>query len=337
MLNLLPDSRYLFLFYLITLLFAQNVLGQSADEVHITAPEIHEARPTDVPSPNPTNVGHLKPLRSDVDLVLVPVTVTDELNHPIMGLKQDAFKVYEDNQEQLIQSFTSEDGPISVGLLLDLSKSMANKFVIEREAVEEFCKNANPQDDYFVITFADRPKLLGSSIQSIDDIQQKLASDTPDGHTALLDAVYLAIARMHAARYERRALLLVSDGGDNHSRYGLKEIKNLVEEANVEVYALGIFDSFIFRSFEELMGKRWLSEITDLTGGRTVAASELSKVPEMAADISREMRNQYVLGYRPRNAPRDGKWRKIRVQVTASPEAGRVRPYYKRGYAAMAR
>jgi Ca-activated chloride channel homolog len=321
-----------------TLVLLQNVSAQSADEIHITPPEIPQARPKDVTSsPNQVKAGHLKPLRSDVDLVLVPVTVTDELNHPVMGLKQEAFRVYEDNEEQQIQSFSSEDGPISVGLLLDLSKSMANKFVIEREAVEEFCKNANSQDDYFVITFADRPKLLASSTQSIDDIQQKLASDIPDGHTALLDAIYMAIARMHAARYQRRALLLISDGGDNHSRYGLKEIKNLVEEANVEVYALGIFDSLIFRSFEELMGKRWLSEITDLTGGRTVAAGDLGKVPEMAADISREMRNQYVLGYRPRNAPRDGKWRRIKVQVTASPEAGRVRPYYKKGYLAPGR
>jgi Ca-activated chloride channel homolog len=338
MVNLLYYSRTWCSLCLMTLVFMQNVSGQSADEIHITPPEIPQARPRDLTSsPNEVNVGHLKPLRSDVDLVLVPVTVTDELNHPVMGLKQEAFRVYEDNEEQQIQSFSSEDGPISVGLLLDLSKSMANKFVIEREAVEEFCKNANSQDDYFVITFADRPKLLASSTQSIDDIQQKLAADIPDGHTALLDAIYMAIARTHAARYERRALLVISDGGDNHSRYGLKEIKTLVEEAKVEVYALGIFDSVIFRSFEELMGKRWLSEITDLTGGRTVTAGDLGKVPEIAADISREMRNQYVLGYRPRNAPRDGKWRRIKVQVTASPEAGRVRPYYKKGYLAAGR
>jgi len=335
MLKLFYHLRTLFPACLLAIGFMANVFGQSADEVHITPREIPEPRPPNVPSPAQANVGRVKPLRSDVDLVLVPVTVTDELNHPVMGLKQHAFKVYEDNQEQQIQSFSAEDGPISVGLLLDLSKSMADKFVIEREAVEEFCKNANPEDDYFVISFADRPKLLASVTQSLDDIEQTLASNVPDGHTALLDAVYLAIARMHGARYQRRALLIVSDGGDNHSRYGLKEIKNLVQEANVEVYALGIFNSLIFRSFEELMGKRWLSEITDLTGGRTVPASDLGKVPEIAADISREMRNQYVLGYRPIIPPKDGKWRKIRV--TLSPEAGRVRPYYKKGYAALAR
>ncbi len=167
--------------------------------------------------------------------------------------------------------------------------------------------------------------------------QQKLAADNPDGQTALLDAIYLAIAKMRSARYQRRALLIVSDGGDNHSRYGLKEIKSLVQEANVEVYAIGIFDGLLFRSFEEFMGKRWLSEITDVTGGRTVAAGDLGKVPEIAATVSREMRNEYVLGYRPRNMVRDGKWRKIKVQVTPSAPAGRVQAYYKKGYLAPTR
>jgi Ca-activated chloride channel homolog len=214
---------------------------------------------------------------------------------------------------------------------------MANKFVTERAAVGEFFKNANSQDDYFVITFSDQPRVITSSTQSLDEIQQKLAADNPDGRTALLDAIYLAIAKMRSARYQRRALLIVSDGGDNHSRYGLKEIKSLVQEANVELYAIGIFDSMFFKSFEEFMGKRWLSEITDVTGGRTVAAGDLERVPEIAATVSREMRNEYVLGYRPRNGARDGKWRKIKVQVTPSAGAGRVQAYYKKGYLAPAR
>jgi Ca-activated chloride channel homolog len=278
----------------------------------------------------------MKPLRVDVDLVLVPVTVTDTMNRPVMGLQEEHFQVYEGNEPQQIRYFSAEDPPISVGLLLDLSKSMANKFVTERAAVEEFFKNANPQDDYFVVTFADRPRLLTTSIQSIEDIQQKLASDSPDGHTALLDAIYLAIARMQSARYERRALLVISDGGDNHSRYGLKDIRSLVEEANVQVYAIGIFDSMLFRSFEELMGRRWLEGITDVTGGRTVATA-LDKVPEIAAEVSREMRNQYVLGYRPGNTARDGKWRKIKVLLNPSSGTPRVQIHYKKGYLATAR
>ena len=286
---------------------------------------------------NSPSVHHTKPLRVEVDLVLVPVTVTDAMNRPVMGLEKQNFKVYEDNQPQPIRHFSAEEEPISVGLLLDLSKSMSNKFVTERAAVQEFFKNANPQDDYFVVTFSDRPQILTDPTQSIDDIQQKLEENSPEGHTALLDAIYLAIARMNSARYQRRALLIVSDGGDNRSRYGLKDIKKVVEEANVEVYAIGIFDSLFFRSFEEFMGKRWLSEITDATGGRTVAADDLAKVPEIAATLSREMRNQYVLGYRPGRRLRDRKWRKIKVQVTPPAGAERVQASFRKGYLAEAR
>jgi len=338
--NLRLRSRVLGFLCVAALVSIPGAQSQSTDQVHVVprnGPD--EARPREavVGVERQPGLPQMKPLRVDVDLVLVPVTVTDPMNHPIMGLQKQNFTLYEGNEQQQIQYFSAEDAPISVGLLLDYSKSMANKFVTERAAVEEFFKNANPQDDYFVITFSDRPRVLTSSTRSIDDIEQKLASDNPDGNTALLDAIYLAIAKMSSARYQRRALLIVSDGGDNHSRYGLKEIKSLVQEANVEVYAIGIFDGLLFKSFEELMGKRWLSEITDVTGGRTVAASDLGKVPEIAATVSREMRNEYVLGYRPRNMVRDGKWRKIKVQVTPSAPGGRVQAYYKKGYLAPAR
>jgi Ca-activated chloride channel family protein len=336
--NLGLRPRIFVLLYVASLLFVPGAQSQSADQVHVAPRDSDEiaSRGTDARVESEPSLRHAKPLRVDVDLVLVPVTVIDTLNHPVMGLDKQNFRLYEDNEQQQIQHFSIEDSPISVGLLLDLSKSMANKFVTERAAVEEFFKNANPQDDYFVITFADQPRVLASSTQSIDEIRQKLALDNPDGHTALLDAIYLAIAKMRSARYQRRALLIVSDGGDNHSRYGLKDIKSLVEEANVEVYAIGIFDSMFLRSYEELMGKHWLSEITDVTGGRTVTAGDLGKVPEIAANVSREMRNEYLLGYRPRNVVRDGKWRKIKVQVTPPAGAGRVQAHFKKGYLAPA-
>jgi Ca-activated chloride channel homolog len=280
---------------------------------------------------------HLPALHAGVDLVLVPVTVVDDMNRPVMGLDKQDFSVFEDNDQQQISLFTEEDSPISVGLLLDVSRSMGNKYVTERAAVESFFNNANPKDDYFVITFADRPKLLTNASQSIEEIQEKLAANIPEGQTALLDAVYLAMSKMRATRHDRRVLLIISDGGDNHSRYGMKEIKSLVAESNVQVYSIGIFDSVVFRSFEEFMGKRWLGEITDVTGGRTVAAGELGKLPEIAASLSREMRNQYVIGYRPSTPPTDSRWRKIRVRVSPPSSSGKVRAYYKKGYMAAGR
>lgn len=334
-------SRFALLLSLSLLLCVPAIWAQSStDDVHIVPRHDPTAEPPHVslpPEDDAPELRHLQPFRFDVDLVLVPVTVTDTRNRPVMSLKQKDFTVYENERPQQVQFFSDEDAPISVGLILDLSKSMSNKIVTERQAVDEFFKNANPQDDYFVVTFSDRPRLLASSTQSIDDIQEKLAGAKPDGQTALLDAVYLALAKMHKTQHRRRALLLVSDGGDNHSRYGLKEIKSLVQEADVEVYAIGIFDSLLpFRSFEEFMGKRWLGEITDATGGRTISADSLAKVPEIAATISREMRNQYVLGYRPGKDP-DPSWRRIRVQVAAPEGAGRVQAYYKKGYMAAKR
>jgi Ca-activated chloride channel family protein len=309
----------------------------SLDDVHV-APQVDpEAKPPEPSEPiaDDLKVRQFRPLRFNVDLVLVPVTVTDVLNRSVVGLQQRDFTLFEDEHQQQLQYFSDEDAPISVGLVLDLSKSMANKYATEREAVEQFFNNANPQDDYFVVTFSDRPRLLASSSQSLDDIQQKLSGEVPDGQTALLDAVYLAVAKMHNAQHRRRALLIVSDGGDNHSRYGLKEIKSLVEEADVQVYAIGIFDSLLpFRSFEEFMGKRWLGEITDATGGRTVTADSLGKVPDIAARISREMRNQYVLGYKPEADSADGHWRRIRVKVAPPDTKTRVQAFYKKGYTA---
>ncbi|MGH9502589.1 MAG: VWA domain-containing protein [Terriglobales bacterium] len=316
---------------------AQSSVELSKDEVH-TVPRAgpEAAKPARSDFSN-SSLHRAKPLRADVDVVLVPVTVTDSMNRPVLGLQKQDFRVYEDNAPQQVQYFSADEAPISVGMLLDTSKSMTNKFVTERAAAEEFFKNANPLDDYFVITFDDQPTLLATSIEAIPDLQETLTSYTPDGHTALLDAVYMAVARMRTARYERRVLLIISDGADNHSRYGLKEVRRLVEEANVGIYAIGIFDSLFFRSFEELMGKRWLEEITDVTGGQTVAASSLDKVPEIAAAVSRQMRTQYVLGYRPRNLGHDGKWRKIKVHVSSSTDATRLWTHYKKGYVASAR
>jgi Ca-activated chloride channel family protein len=157
-----------------------------------------------------------------------------------------------------------------------------------------------------------------------------LLAQQPGGPTALLDAVYLAISKLRSARYERKAILILSDGGDNASRYKLREIKNVAQESDVQIYAVGLFETFFFNTIEEKLGKVWLGEITDVTGGRTIAVDNRGKVPEAAATISREMRNQYVLGYRPPSTAK-AKWRRIRVRLTSS-EDGSLRAYYRQRY-----
>lgn len=281
--------------------------------------------------PTPTEDLSDQPLRMDVDLVLVPVMVTDMLNRPITGLEKERFALYQDGNRQQISYFSSEDGPVSVGVLLDLSGSMNYKFAVERAAVSEFFSNANAQDDYFVITFSDHPTLVTNGARSIEAIQSDLATQKPDGPTALFDAIDLAIARMRFAKYRRRALLVISDGGDNYSRHTLRQSKKFARDSDVWVYAIGIFGTGQFRTLEESLGQRWLAEITEATGGRTIAV-DLPKVPEAAAAISREIRNQYVLGYKPSKTPHDNKSQKIKIKVEVSLSARQRYTYYKTGF-----
>jgi len=310
--------------------------AQSTDEVHVIPLEKPATGALPVHTPPGSDYFpelQKKALKVDVDLVLVPVTVTDTKNHPVTSLARHDFLLRESDKEQQIRFFSTEDEPISLGVILDLSKSMTNKIDAAREAVSEFFKTANPQDDYFVITFADRPALLAGATTSIGTIQAALASAKPGGHTALLDAIYLGVHESRSARYKRRALLIISDGGDNRSRYHAREIKQLVQEADVEIYAIGIFDS-ICKTPEEWAGKRLLTEITEATGGRTATLNNVRELPELAARISLELRSRYVLGYRPSNAARDGKWRNIKVQLTSSSSAAPLQVHHKRGYLA---
>ncbi len=329
----------LFLLLTAALLLSMGAWAQSSDEVHIEprrAATESRPQPASLVEAESEAGGPGHALRVDVDLVLIPMTVTDAGNHPVTGLSKEDFALYESGERQEIRYFSAEDAPISIGVLLDVSRSMSNKIDDAREAVSEFFKTANPQDDYFVITFADSPRLLADATQSTSAIQAKLAYAEAGGQTALLDAVYMGIAKMRSARYTRRALLIISDGGDNHSRYRASEIKRLVQETDVEIYAIGIYNP-VFHSPEERSGQRLLTEITEATGGRALTMSNASKLPVIARTISLELRNQYVLGYHPANSARDGRWRRIRLEVASSPPVSAIPPLhlsFRRGYLA---
>jgi len=319
----------------LTLLFSGLALGQAADDVHIFPQKSQDSvKTTTKPAAVESLLGrnpHSKPLHVDVSVVLVPVTVSDSKNRPVTTLKKQDFALFESDKPQEIRYFSAEDAPISVAILLDVSKSMSDKIDTERDAVVEFFNNANPDDEYLAIAFSDRPRLLASSTQSIDELQRKLMTIEPGGPTAMLDAVYLAESKLRSARYERKAIVIFSDGGDNASRYTLREIKSLVHESDVEIYAIGLFDKFFVGTLEEKLGKLWLSEITDATGGCTITVDNRTKVPQAAATISRQMRNQYVLGYRP-DVAGASRWRKIKVSVTQPETDLRLHAHYKKGY-----
>ena len=255
------------------------------------------------------------------------------MNRPVMGLEKKDFALYENDQQQEIEYFSIEDSPLSVGMILDLSGSMTRKFETERAAVSEFFKNANAQDDYFVVTFADRPTLLTSFSDLPGTIEARLAQARPHGSTALLDAISVGMTQMHATQHRRRALLIISDGGDNNSRHWLGQIRRLVQDSDVAVYAIGIFDTAVFRTFEEFMGRKWLSEITNATGGRTIAVNNVGAVPDAAAEISRELRDEYILGYRPGKLAGDSKKRKLKVRIVApSASDAFLQAHYRTGY-----
>ena len=273
-------------------------------------------------------------LRRDVDLALVNVTVTDPYNRLVTGLEQENFRVFEDNVEQEITHFSSEDVPISIGVIFDVSGSMANKINKSREAAIQFFKTANPRDEFFLVSFNERAELTSVFTNSVEDLQSRMAFMAPKGRTAMLDAVYLGLSQMRGAHNGKRALLIISDGGDNHSRYSESDIKRLVKESDCQLYAIGIFDPFGYRSRtpEELNGPSLLSELTDMTGGRVFAVENLNDLPDIGAKIGMELRNQYVLGYRPSNKSHDARWRKIKVKLRAPKGLPPLNTFAKTGY-----
>jgi Ca-activated chloride channel homolog len=253
-------------------------------------------------------------IRMDVDLVLVPVTITDPMNRLVTGLEQDDFFVYENNSVQKIKTFATEDAPVSIGIIMDLSGSMTSKIIRARDSILQFMKTANPQDEFFVIGFNDRPELIEDFTSSIEDIEARLQTVRAGHRTALLDAIYYGMDKMKTAKQQRKALLVVSDGGDNRSRYTEGEVKAQVRESDVEIYSIGIFDPYA-PTTEERMGPLLLNDLSEETGGRMFRVDDLADMGDIAVKISTELRNQYVLGYHPKSMQRDGKWRKVKVKL----------------------
>jgi len=317
------------------------VLGQTTDVNDVHVQPMDPEKPKEAPKSELVDVAssglsaHVRPLKVDVSLVLVPVTITDPMNRLVTGLEKENFQLFEGSTPQEIRTFSSEDAPVSLGVIFDSSGSMSSKMERAKDAVVEFFKTANPQDEFFMISFSDEPEEVSDFTSSVDDIQSKLVFAVPQKRTALLDAIYMGITKMRQAKYPKKALLIISDGGDNHSRYTENEIKSVVKEADVMIYAIGIYDRY-FASQEERLGPELLSEITELTGGRAFTIDNPNDLADVATKIGIELRNQYVLGYRPNKVVRDGKWRKIKVKLLPPKGLPPLRVYARTGYYAPA-
>ncbi len=270
----------------------------------------------------------------DSTLVVIPVTVTDAQHRFVLGLEKSDFTLFEDGVEQKVSQFAGEDAPISAGLLVDTSGSMSDKIELARQAVTQFLKTLDRHDEASLLTFGNRAQVVEPLTNSMSGIEEKLAAIEPEGLTALLDAVPLGLTQMRQARNARKALLIVSDGGDNNSKYTTAQVKALVREADVQVYAMGVFDRFpmLALSAAEVSGPKLLAQLSEQTGGRVFSASSAADLPAVAARIGIELRNQYVLAYSPVNHKRDGKYRKVEVKVKAPPGLENLQARWRLGY-----
>ncbi|MDE3199548.1 MAG: VWA domain-containing protein [Acidobacteriota bacterium] len=336
------DARWLLWLSLVACaLYAAGAHAQEdpLNKVHVPPPssaQPAEGAPKGAEAPAATGSSALRArpgglIRMNVNLVLIPVTVTDPMNRLVTGLEKSDFKIYENGGQQKIVSFASEDAPVSIGIIFDLSGSMNSKLIRARQSILQFIKTANPQDEFFVIGFNDRPELIEDFTSSVDDIQARLATVRSGHRTALLDAIYYGVEKMKQARHDRRALLIVSDGGDNRSRYTEGEVRSQVRESDVELYAIGIFDPYAATP-EERGGPILLNDLCEQTGGRMFRVDDISEMGDIAEKISTELRNQYVIGYNPKNLSHDGKWRKVKVKLDPPPGLPPLTVHARSGY-----
>src|SRR5260370_32451346 len=281
--------------------------------------------------PKPPDLNRSAFIKMNVDMTLVNVSVTDSLNNSVTSLNKENFKVYEDGVEQQISAFSSEDVPISIGLILDISGSMANKFDRARQAAVQFLHTANPRDEFFTVPVRARAELTNRFTSSVKELETRILFTVAGGRTALLDAVYVGLDQIRNAHNGKRALLIISDGGDNHSLYNEADIRNWLKESDCQLYAMGIFDHHMGRKTEERYGWSLLSELVETTGGRVFPVSKLTDLPDIASKIGMEVRNQYVLGYKPQDTRHNRAWRKIKVKLNAPKGLPPVKVYARSG------
>jgi Ca-activated chloride channel family protein len=265
-------------------------------------------------------------------IVNVVISVTDPYGRFVTGLGKDHFEVFDDKVKQQIAHFSDEDAPVSLGIVYDVSGSMKERISRSIRALKRFIETSHDDDDFFLIGFNDRAKLVQDFTPSGDQVVSHLMFVQPKGSTALYDAAYLAVEKVQQGRHTKKALLLISDGQDNNSRYTYKELRNRVKEADVQVYAIGITDpaSDSLSGF----GRSVLEEITRMTGGRAFFPNAYNEpeLVEICTRIALELRHQYSVGFYPSDVTSLAKWHKVNVKVNPPKGLGRLSLSYKEGY-----
>ena len=284
-------------------------LGQDAPQVNLVPRTRH------APEQHPASI------RMDVKMVMIPANVTDRYDRPILDLRKEDFHLFDGEKEQKIESFALDEAPVSVGIVFDCSGSMKNKIDKSFAAVQQFVKTSMPGDEFFLVQFSDVPKVLVRFTQDPGEIVSNLNSIHPQGWTAMFDAIYLAANQMRTARNPRRALLVLSDGGDNNSRYSESEAMNMLREADVRVFAIGLFDNASF-----------LKKAAADTGGSVMVVHNINDLPDAVEKLSTQVRSQYLLGYYPVQSQNDGKFHRVKVMVSRTMEGLKLHTSWRHGY-----
>ena len=282
--------------------------------------------------PEPKEEGQRTPnIRVETRLVLIPVTVNDPINRPVSGLEKENFRVYDDKVEQTITQFAMDDEPIAAGLVFDTSGSMGEKLKRSRMAAAVFFKISDPEDEFFLVEFDSQPRLVVPLTRDFGRIEEELTFSRSKGSTALLDAIYLALQEMRKSKKNKKTLLLITDGGDNNSRYSVTEVKKLIQESDVLIYAIGVFGGG--STPEEAGGPELLGHIAESTGGRMYVADP-ADLPDIAKRIGIELRNRYILAFAPTSQAHDGKYHHIQVKVVPPRGLPPLQAHWRTGYTA---
>jgi VWFA-related protein len=260
-------------------------------------------------------------LRFNVHQVQIPINVIDGLYRPVTTLSQQDFRIFEDGVEQQIAFFTREDAPVSLGLLFDTSGSMKNRMDASVSALRQLIASAMPEDEFFLVQFNDQPNLIARFTQEPEQLYDTMGLLQPKGWTALLDAIALSVSQMRSARHARRALLILSDGADNNSRFSESEIRTMVLEADLRVYAIALFQK-----------PRLLQHLADITGGSVLLAQNLNDLPGIVDKVSAQIRSHYLVGYSSTNQQYDGKYRRVKVELAQPSDGPPLRVSWRRGY-----
>ena len=295
---------------------------------YITQGQKAQDASADKPQTPPQN----QTLKVDVDLVQVTATVTDAQNRYVTGLEQEHFQIWEDKLEQKIEHFSAEDVPISLGVIFDTSGSMKDKISTARDAAVTFLKTGNPEDEYFLVEFANRPQVAEDFTTDVTRLQNKLIFTPAKGMTAMYDSVYLGLEKLKEGNNPKKALLLITDGEDNRSRYTFSNVKDFVKEQDVQIYGIGIVDDSSSNLGAGHTGRAMVEELSDLTGGRAFFPDSVYELEDICTKIAVELKNQYVIGYKSTNEAKDGKWRKLRLKVNPPKGLPRLSVRAKSGY-----